>query len=178
VATYPEIQVGYSPWNGEASPDSGFPFKAGTKKVVANYDVALEASGSYNMAFEFWAVSALPPTKNRITHEVMIWIAGDRLGPAGDPVGKTTIQGNPFNIYMRRNHGDASGANQNTWTIVSLLAEKPLLHGPLDVGQIIDFLLKQGYLNPNLFIANLELGNEVMRGSGSAIVRNFSVTVE
>jgi hypothetical protein len=178
VATYPEIQVGYSPWNGEAGPDSGFPFQAGTKKVVAHYDVTLEASGAYNMAFEFWAVSALPPTKNSITHEVMIWIAGERLGAAGNLVGKTTIQGNDFSIYMRKNHGDASGANENTWTIISLLAEKPMLHGPLDVSQIIDFLLKQGYLGPHLFIANLELGDEVMRGSGSAIVRNFAVTVE
>jgi hypothetical protein len=178
VATYPEIQTGSSPWNGPAFPDSGFPFEAGTKKLVVNYDVTLQASGSYNMAFEFWAVSALPPAQNNITHEVMIWIAGERLGAAGNIVGKTTIQGNAFSIYRRENHGDASGANSNTWTIISLLADKNILHGPLDIGQIIDFLLEQKYLAPNLFIANLELGNEVMRGSGSTIVRNYAVTVE
>jgi hypothetical protein len=100
------------------------------------------------------------------------------LSAAGSQVGKATIQGNDFTICMRKNHGDASGANENTWTIISLLAEKPVLHGPLDVGQIVDYLLKQKYLGAHLFIANLELGDEVMRGSGSAIVRNFSVTVE
>ena len=178
VATYPEIQAGYSPWNGQAGPDSGFPFQAGSKKLVVNYDVALEASGSYNMAFEFWAVSALPPSKDTITHEVMIWIAGERLGAAGSEVGKATIEGNTFGINLRKNHGDDSGANQNTWTIISLLAEKLILHGPLDIGQIIDFLLRNGYLDSRLFIANLELGNEVQRGSGTTVIRNYAVTVE
>lgn len=178
VATYPEIQVGQSPWNGEAAPDSGFPFQAGTKKLVVSYDIALEATGSYNLAFEFWAISAVPASKDTITHEVMIWIAGERLGAAGNLVGKTTIGGHEFSIFQNKNHGDASGANQNTWTIISLLAEKPILHGPFDIGQIIDFLLKNGYLEPRLFIANLELGDEIQRGSGTTLIRNYAVTVE
>ena len=178
VATYPEIQVGQSPWNGEAGPDSGFPFRAGTKKLVVNYDIGLEATGSYNLAFEFWAVSAVPPSKDTITHEVMIWIAGERLGAAGSEVGKATIGGNTFAINLNKNHGDASGANQNTWAIISLLAEKPILHGPLDIGLIIDYLLKNGYLDSRLFIANLELGDEVQRGSGTTVIRNYAVTVE
>jgi hypothetical protein len=178
VATYPEIQAGVSPWNGEAAPDSGFPFLAGSKKLVVDYDIALEASGSYNLAFEFWAVSALPPSKDTISHEIMIWIAGERLGAAGSEVGKTTVQGTTYSVNLSKNHGDASGANQNTWTIISLLAEKPVLHGPLDVGQIIDALLKNGYLGPQHYIANLELGDEVMRGTGTTIVRNYAVKVE
>ena len=170
--------MGQSPWASEAAPDAGFPFQAGTKKLIANYDIALEATGSYNLAFEFWAVSALPASPNTITHEVMIWIGGERLAAAGNLVGKTTIDGNEFSIFLRKNHGDASGVNQNTWTIISLLAEKTILHGPLDIGQIIDFLLKKGYLSARLFIANLELGDEVMRGSGTTVIRNFAVTVE
>jgi hypothetical protein len=69
-------------------------------------------------------------------------------------------------------------ANQNTWTIVSLLADKPIMHGPLDIGRIIDFLLKNGYLEPRLFIANLELGDEIQRGSGTTITRNYAVNAE
>ena len=178
VATYPEIQVGQSPWVGEAGPDSGFPFRIGTKKLIVNYDIALEATGSYNLAFEFWAIAAVPASKDNITHEVMIWIAGERLGAAGNLVGKSTIGGNEFSIFLNKNHGDASGANQNTWTIISLLAEKPILHGPLDISQIVDYLVKNNYLESRLFISNLELGNEVQRGSGTTVIRNYAVTVE
>jgi hypothetical protein len=178
VATYPEVQMGVSPWNGEAGPDSGFPFKAGTKKVVANYDIDLQASGAYNLAFEFWTVSGLPVSKDTIAHEVMIWVAGETLGAAGSEVAKATIAGNAFSVNLKKNHGDASGANQNTWTIISLLADKPILHGPLDVGAIIDYLIENKLLDRKLWIANLELGDEVQRGSGMTVVRNFSVTVE
>ena len=177
VATYPEIQAGVSPWSGEVAPDSGFPFAAGAKKLVVNYDITLEASGSYNLAFEFWAVSALPVGKDTLSHEVMIWIAGERLGAAGSEVGKMTVDGNTFAINLAKNHGDASGQYHNTWTIITLIAEKPILHGPLDVGQIIDHLLKNGYLNEKNFIANLELGNEVQRGTGTTVIRNYSVDV-
>jgi len=83
VATYPEIQVGNSPWTGEVSPDSGFPFRVGKKKIVVDFDVSMHASGSYDLAFEFWTVSSLPVRKVGIAHEVMIWLAENRLGPAG-----------------------------------------------------------------------------------------------
>jgi len=178
VATYPEIQAGFSPWNGEAAPESGFPFLAGTKKLVVDYDIAMQASGSYNLAFEFWVVSALPPRKETITHEVMIWIGGEALGAAGSEVAKTTIGGVEFSVILKKNHGDSSGEHQNTWTIISLLADRPLLHGPLDVGAIIDYLLANRYLDRKLYIANLELGNEVKRGSGTTVIRNYAVTIE
>ena len=178
VASYPEVYVGQSPWNSEAGLDSGFPFQAGTKKLVVNYDIALEATGSYNLAFEFWVISRLPVSKANITHEVMIWIAGERLGPAGNLVGRTTLDGHGFSIFVSKNHGDASGASQHTWTIISLLADQPILHGPLDIGQIIDVLLKNGYLEASLYITDLELGDEVQRGSGTTVVRNYAVTVE
>jgi hypothetical protein len=178
-AAAPEVQVGFSPWNGEAAPDSGFPFLAGSKKLVVDYDISLAASGSYNLAFEFWAVSAVPPSKDTITHEVMIWIASENLASAGVEVGKMTVDGHAFGINMRKNHGDASGEHgNNKWTYLSLIAEKPILHGPLDIGQIIARLIEQGHLTSKLYIANLELADEVQRGSGTTIVSDYAVHVE
>jgi hypothetical protein len=178
VVSYPEILAGHSPWQGEIIPNSGFPFQVGTKRLVANYDVTVNATGSYNLAFEFWTVSSLPPSKSTITHEVMIWIAGERLGAAGAMVGKATIDGNTYSIFYKKDHGDASGAHTNTWSIISLLADKPILHGPLDVSQIIDYLLKNQFLDPKVYVSSLELGNEVMRGSGTTVVRNYAIACE
>jgi hypothetical protein len=178
VVSYPEVQVGFGPWNGEVAPGSGFPFLAGSKQLTVDYDITLTASGAYNLAFEFWVVSALPPRKDTITHEVMIWLDSDGLGASGSEVGELSVQGSKFSVNLQKNHGDASGANSNTWTIISLLADKPILHGPLDVGQIIAHLLKQGLLTPKHYIANLELGDEIQRGSGTTVVRNYAVHVE
>ena len=178
VVSYPELQVGYSPWNGETGPNSGFPFRAGSKKLVVDYDIAMDASGSYDMAFDLWTVSSLPPARGSITHELMIWLAENRLGPAGTLTTTATIAGHQFRVFVEQTHGDASGAYSNTWTIVSLLPDKPILHGPLDIGAIISYLVQNRLLDSNLYIAVLELGNEVSYGSGKTEIRNYAVHVE
>jgi hypothetical protein len=178
VATYPEVQVGHSPWAGEVAPDSGFPFRVGSKRLVVDYDVSMRASGSYNLAFEFWTVSSSPVTKAGITHEVMIWVAESRLGPAGNLIATADIAGHRFRVFLGGNHGDASGTNSNTWTIISLVADKPILHGPLDIGAIVGYLVQSRLLDSNLYVACLELGNEVAYGSGKTEIRNYAVHVE
>jgi cellulose 1,4-beta-cellobiosidase len=178
VLTYPEVQVGQSPWVGEVAAGSEFPFRVGSKKLVVDYDVSMHASGSYNLAFEFWTVSSPPATKGGITHEVMIWIAEDRLGPAGSLISTADIAGHKFRIFMENGHGDSSGANSNTWTIISLVADTPILHGPLDVGAIIGYLVQNRLLDSNVYVAGLELGNEVASGSGKTEIRNYAVHVE
>jgi len=178
VATYPEVLVGHSPWQGETAPDSGFPFQIGTKKLVVDYDITMSASGAYNLAFEFWTVSSLPVNKDGISSEVMIWVAGEQLGAAGNVVGKVTLSGNTFTIFQNKSHGDASGTHSNKWAIVSLLAERPLLKARLDIGEIIDFLAKNSYLSPGDYVSDLELGNEVMRGAGTTVVRKLDVLVQ
>ena len=177
VATYPEVIYGVSPWNGEVGKDSGMPFVAGQKKLVVNYDASLQASGAYNLAFEFWTVSSLPVRKEAITHEVMIWVAAGALGAAGSQVDRAVLDGHAFDIMMAKGHGDVSGQNKNTWTILTLIADTPILKGPLDVGAIIEYLMKQGLLSRDSYVTCLELGTEVKRGSGSVVLRDFSVTV-
>jgi hypothetical protein len=178
VVSYPEIQVGDSPWSGTVSENSGFPFRIGTKSLKVDYDVTMNASGQYNLAFEFWTISSPPANKNKIVHEVMIWVDQSRLGPAGSLVATAPIAGHSFRIFHGGVHGDASGQSSNTWSIISLVAEKPILHGPLDIGAIIDYLVQARLLDKNLYVACLELGNEVSSGSGKTEVRNYNVRLE
>ena len=178
VATYPEVLVGHSPWQGEIAPNSGFPFQIGTGKLVVDYDITMSAVGAYNLAFEFWTVSSLPVRKDRVSSEVMIWIAGEQLGASGNVVGKVTLSGNTFTIFQNKFHGDASGAHSNKWAIISLLSERPLLKARLDIGEIIGFLAENCYISRSDYVADLELGNEVMRGVGTTVIRKFDVTVQ
>ncbi len=178
VVSYPEIQVGDSPWTGLVSENSGFPFRIGTKKMTVEYDIEMKASGQYNVAFEFWTISSPPAHKNKIVHEVMIWVDQRRLGPAGSLVASAPIGGHNWRVFRGGTHGDASGNNSNTWTIISLVAEKPILHGPLDINAIIDYLVQARLLDKNLYVACLELGNEISSGSGKTEVRNYNVRLE
>ena len=81
VASYPEIQVGDSPWSGLVSENSGFPFRIGTKRLVVDYDIDMRASGQYNLAFEFWTISS-PPARPRFG-ESRRFLAASSLAGAG-----------------------------------------------------------------------------------------------
>jgi len=177
-ATYPEIQAGFSPWNGAVAPDSGFPFQAGTKKLIVNFDITVTATGAYDVALQSWVVSAQRPSSSTITHELVILIANQDMPVPGSRVEQATVQGHGFGVYVDKKHRDAAGKNTNTWTLITFMADKPILRGPFDVSEVIDFLLKAGYLDGKSTVANLELGTDIMRGSGTMVIRDFSVKVK
>jgi len=177
-ATYPEIQAGFSPWNGAVAPNSGFPFQAGTRKLMVNFDITIAATGTYDVALQSWVVSASRPTSSTITHEIVILVANQGMPVPGSLVARATVQDHGFAVYVDKNRRDAAGKNINSWTLMTLVADKPILRGPFDMGEVIHFLLRGGYLDGKSTIANVELGTDIMRGAGSAVVRDFAVTVE
>jgi hypothetical protein len=178
VVAYPEVMYGVSPW-GSAPGDSaaGLPLRPGSGGIRADYSISLEAKGIYNMAFEFWTVSALPAAPAGITHEVMIWIANQDMTPAGTWADTFTSGGVTFDMFVRPRHGDASRKNPQQWTYIAFLARTPVLTGPLDISAFVSFLQEKNLLSPDVSITGLELGNEIVTGSGRTEVRDYRVTV-
>ena len=178
VVAYPEVMYGVSPW-GSSPGDSvaGLPLRPGAGGITADYAVSLEASGICNMAFEFWTVSALPAAPAGITHEVMIWIANQDMTPAGTWTDTFTTGGVTFDMFVRPRHGDASRKSPQQWTYIAFLARTPVLTGPLDIGAFAAFLQARDLLSPDVYITGLELGNEIVTGSGRAEVKGYKVTV-
>src|SRR5262249_7738201 len=55
VFAYPEIIVGWKPWDGGASTDPRFPMRVeNVHRLVLDYKVEMQATGSYNLAPEIW----------------------------------------------------------------------------------------------------------------------------
>lgn len=178
VVSYPEVIYGDKPWDKPMGLVAEFPFKAGSKSITTEFDITIGASGVYNLAFELWSVSALPASKDTITHEIMIWIANRGMTPAGAIVDTVRIGQDAFDVYVRKNHGDASGQVANTWTYIAFTAREPLLKGPLDIGAFVDYLLGEGLLTRDLYITSVELGNEIVQGSGIVEIWDYSVTIQ
>lgn len=180
VVSYPEVIYGDKPWDAQLNLVKEFPFTAGSKRLVVDYDVSLTADGVYNMAFEFWPVSALPGNKNNITSEVMVWIAyqGESFKPTGQKLGILEVDGNSFEIYTILAHGDDSGANSNKWDYIAFIPQKPILRGPLDLSVFIDYLLEKGIMKKEQWITGLEFGNEIQTGSGEVKISNYRVSIQ
>jgi hypothetical protein len=178
IAAYPEIICGNKPWDQPIGTYEGLPFHPGEKQITANYDILLEASGRYNMAFSLWAVSALPPSPATIRCEIMIWIANGGQRPSGVLRATVEVGGTLYDTYINEHQHDASGASQNEWTYVAFVARAPVLHGPLEISKFLDTLQPLKILTPNLWITDVELGNEIADGSGIAEVQNFALRLD
>jgi hypothetical protein len=175
VLSMPEIICGDKPWDTPLGLRSEFPFRAGEKRLHANFDIDLKAEGRYNMAFSLWAVSKLPAAKQNIVREIMIWNVDSGITPTSEKIGSLETEGTTFDIYLEKNQGMVTGPDPFTWTLVSFVARTPLLKGSLDFGVFVDELLKRKILARNEYLTSLELGDEVAEGSGEVVVKKFDV---
>ena len=178
VVSQPQIVCGNKPWDPKIRPDGGFPFRAGTRRLTVDFDVHLRASGVYNMVFSLWSVSAVPPSPQDISHEIMIWTAYARQSPAGHRVDSIAVQGITYDVYIEPHQTDASRQNSNAWTYVAFVPAIPVFRGPLQITPFLDYLLRRGTLSGGQYLTSLEFGNEVSQGAGIAEVREFAIHVE
>jgi len=177
VLGMPELVCGDKPWDAPLGLRPEFPFRAGDKRLTADFDIELEAEGRYDMAFSLWAVAKLPAVKANITHEIMIMNANSGEPPAGDKIGTLQTGGTVFDIYLDKNQGMITGPDPFTWTLIEFIARKPLLKGSLDIGAFIDELLGRRILTRDHFLTDVELGNEVSDGAGRVAVRKLDLVI-
>ena len=177
IIAYPELICGNKPWDQPIGSYIGLPFHPGQKQLSADYKIHLQATGSYNMAFELWAVSQLPPDPASIHAEVMIWLANSGQRPSGIYRGSLSTGGVSYDLYINEHQHDASGTAKNEWIYVAYVARTAQLSGPLNFSPFLDDLRQRQILNSNQWITNVELGNEVADGAGIAEVQDFALHI-
>jgi hypothetical protein len=177
VVSQPQIVCGDKPWDPPGNPYPGFPFRAGDKRLAIDFDVGMKAKGQFNLTFTLWAVSALPANRQTLSHEIMIWTAEAFEGRAGKNIGSVTANGTTFDVFVEPGHRDNSGAVTFTWTYVAFIARKPMLKGTLDTGVLMDFLIERGLLKRDAYLTSLELGNEVLEGTGVVELKRMDLNL-
>ncbi|MBN1499739.1 MAG: hypothetical protein JW982_06285 [Spirochaetes bacterium] len=178
VKSYPEITCGDKPWDRPLNLRSDFPIKVSAARISAEYKIKTASSGTNNLAFEMWITDKIPGTPESITHEIMIWIDNKGMSGAGKHVSDLTVNNTEFDFYLRKSHGDASGKSTVQWTYAAFIARQSKFEGPLDFTPFIKFLIEQKILNPDLYIANIELGNEIVNGKGYTEVSDYRIIVK
>jgi hypothetical protein len=177
VVAYPEVICGAKPWGPEPTGAPGFPFQVQRRDLTVDFDVVQDVTGTYNLAFSMWAVSALPARKETITHEIMLHVKPFPFPPPGRTIAPLTADGVTWDVYVKEGHGDDSGHESNKWTYVAFAPRDPVLRGPLHLSAFLAHLVQQKVLPGDAWIASLELGNEVVSGEGWVRVDGFGVTV-
>ncbi|WP_341676724.1 hypothetical protein [Niveibacterium sp. SC-1] len=178
VVAYPEVVVGDKPWDAPSGLKSEFPLAAGSHRITADFDADLRAQGSYNLVFSLWAITDAARPRASISHEIMIWLARKEMEPPGQRLDPLTVNGVVFDAFLRRDHGDNSGANADKWSLMAFVPRDPVLKGPFELSAFIDYMLAHKLIEPRHLLTSVELGNEVVRGAGTTELRGYAIRVE
>ena len=121
-----------------------------------------------------------PPDPSAIRNELMIWTeASEGLVSASDkPAGVVEIDGARWTVYVKPNWGDASGGSAVKWQLISYHAQTPTSTIRYDARKFFADAMARGLMEPGDTIEGVELGNELVSGSGSTWVKRFQLTVQ
>ena len=175
IQAYPEVMVGDSPWDAEP-PTGGLPLPVSARDVLVTYTASIEATGKWNIALEMWLTGGSVPTETNITDEVMIWVAASGLVPGPPLYDTVTFDGVVYEVYIAPGHGDASGGSAAVWQYIAFMTEEPLLSATLNMSHFLDYLVEKQVIEPDRYIASLELGTEIRSGQGEFILSTYEVT--
>lgn len=179
---YPQIKVGSSPWEPLPGIDARFPIKMDSlRNLFVSHNVEISSDGEHNVATTLWLTRSPEigdtPNKSVITAEIMIWTYATvgHMNPAGRKIGLIQQNERTWSVWLSQDWGDASGHNENKWINVTFKSEQPHLSNRYDVIALLNNdLLSDLRLEQN-YIADIELGTEIMRGQGLVWVNSFEV---
>jgi hypothetical protein len=183
VYAFPEIGVGSSAWSNGPHGDTRFPVKISSMdRMTIAYSIETTATGSRNLAAEMWITSVPTPAPNPlvITTEFMIWsetVPSNRT-PSGTKRGTVTIDGTTWEIWVLDNLTTTvdAGTFQSNYVAYRAINSSPRIS--YDAKKILADAINRGYVNQDHYISDVQLGNEIMAGSGTTWVTEFSVTIQ
>jgi hypothetical protein len=110
----------------------------------------------------------------------MIWTYSTRghFNPAGKKTAEIRVDGAAWEVWVDRNWKDVSGMNENRWTYITYRSPKSSLSAKIDLMKLLGYAVEQQLITADLYVSNVELGNEIMSGSGITWVESFSVIVK
>ena len=180
VKAYPEVIYGHKPWF-TSSTTADLPRRISTlDELSVTYDIEMHARGRYNLAFDIWVTNSDRPTPSAITHEIMIWV-GERTRAwepsPGDLAKRVTIGDVTYDLYIRphaewlKEHGAPKVA------YIAFNARTAQLSGRIDVKKFLDYLTDHAHLSADGYVASVELGNEIMNGTGELWLKSYEIRV-
>ena len=185
IYAYPQIKRGASPWAPEPKFDDRFPLKIDTLETLnIQHHLETQTNGEHNTATSLWIVDEpydeSQPNPSIISTEIMIWTFATEghFPPAGTKSDEISLNGIVWEDWNKKRWTDQSGVNDNTWGIVTFKSKTNILVADIDALQMLKYAIAQRLLSENLYIADIELGNEIMGDAGVSWVRQFNLQVE
>jgi hypothetical protein len=183
VYAQPQITLGNSPWLKHNQIKKGFPISVNQlEKLDIDYSLEILTDGELNLATTLWLTHTdtiqLEVDKSTIAAEVMVWTyATDDFysNPAGEYVGEFEKDDIEWEVWLDQNWHDTSGKNDNSWVYLAFRSTKPLMKIKFDAAELLRYAIEQKHIKSNLYIADIQLGTEIMSGTGQVWLDHYTV---
>lgn len=185
IYAYPQIKLGTSPWDPTLNLYSEFPLENSLiNSLVIEHELDVQGNGEHNVATSLWITNTTEigntPNPSAILAELMIWsyATPNHMNPAGTHTDSFEIGGQTWEVWVDKNWSDASGANNNKWVYITFRAKNKSLRAKFDVIDFTNYAVEHQILPDVFYIADIELGTEIMSGSGLLWIKQFNVTIK
>lgn len=183
IYSQPQIKMGASPWAPKPKFNDSFPLKISKlENLTITHELDVLSNGEHNNVTTMWLLSEdyqgdeIRPDLIRV--EVMIWTYSTKnhFDPAGNLRSELKIGSDVWEVWYQKHWYDKSGVNNNQWISLSFRAKKSSMKASIPALELLQFAVGNGLISQDLYIADIELGNEIMSGSGMTWVKDFSVS--
>jgi Glycosyl hydrolase family 12 len=175
----PEIIFGWKPW-ADHSTTPLLPLRiSDVRQLTVRYAVATAHTGKVALSLSLFVTDssqATAPNPRAIVDEIVVWLDyPEDESPVGTRAAELEVAGVGYEVWHTPNQGgrgDGMG-----WDLYYFKGPNQQLHGALQVQPFLDALLKKNLINGDRFVASVQLGNELMSGSGTTWVQDFGVVL-
>lgn len=172
VIGYPALQVGRNPFGKGRSNVSEFPVEVKkVKSLIVDYEVETRVKHrKYNLAFDLWLANKKDYGIENITTEIMVWEDYFDFTSYGKKVANIIT---PFGAYdVLTGHLKNPKFSQD-WKYIAFVRTSPRSAGKVDLGFLLNYLVRNGHIASSDYFTSIEFGNEIGNSSGYTLVKSF-----
>jgi len=176
---YPEIIFGWKPWSAQSTTPA-LPLRISeVRALTVRYAVTTERTGKVALSLSIFVTDsgmATATNPRAIVAELVLWLDyPDEAVPVGTRAAAFEVAGVGYELWHTPQHGDRGDGTG--WELYYLKGPNHQLQGVIQLQPLFERLLQKNVIRGDRFIASVELGNELMGGSGTTWVQDFDVLV-
>jgi|SRR6478735_2552340 len=176
---YPEIIFGWKPWSNHST-TAELPRRiVELQSLTARYAVTTESSGKVALSLTMFVTDSnrtSDANPRAIVGEVVLWLDyPEGAVPIGTRTQVFDVAGTRYELWHTAQHGDRGDGTG--WGLFYLKGPNHRLRGTIQLQPLLEYLSTQRFIQSDRFVATVELGNELMGGSGTTWVQDFEVRV-
>lgn len=171
VVAYPNLMYGKNPWL--SSTTAKLPARVGELGCLeVDFEVEQAGRGKGNLAFDLWITREAASQPTDISSEIMIWLSHQGFKSAGRRVDQVDLGGKKVDFYKKENHQATEGY---AWNYYAFIFPQDYTHGRLDLMEVLNYLVANGYVSTDEYLSAIQLGNEIVSGYGQTWIPKYEV---